>query len=165
MIIWVDADACPGVIKEIIYKTAERMKIMAIFVANQPLKLPHSNYIDFILVDAGFDVADNEIIRQLNATDVVITADIPLAAAVVDKGGIALNPRGEIYSDANIKTRLGMRNLMDTLRADGIETKGPPPLNDKAKQLFANSLDRTLVKLQKQQRFAELLSRTSKSHN
>ena len=162
MIIWVDADACPGVIKEVIYKTAERMKIKAVFVANQKLRLPQSEFIDSIVVGAGFDVADNEIVERLSTEDLVVTADIPLASAVVDKGAVGLNPRGEVYSDANIKTRLGMRNLMDTLRADGIETKGPPPLNDKAKQEFANSLDRTLVQMEKKKRFAAILKNAKK---
>jgi uncharacterized protein YaiI (UPF0178 family) len=162
MIIWVDADACPGIIKEIIYKTAERMKIKAIFVANQKLRLPQSEFIDSIVVDAGFDVADNEIVERLSIEDLVITADIPLASAVVDKGAVGINPRGEVYSDANIKTRLGMRNLMDTLRADGIETKGPPPLTNKAKQEFANSLDRTLVQMKKKKRFADILKNKKK---
>lgn len=122
MTIWVDADACPNVIKEILYRAAERMQLPLILVANQALRVPPSRFIRTLRVAAGFDVADNEIVRQCEAGDLVITADIPLAAEVLEKGAAALNPRGERYSDATIRERLTMRDFMDTLRASGVQT-------------------------------------------
>lgn len=122
MTIWVDADACPNVIKEILYRAAERMQLPLILVANQALRVPPSRFIRTLRVAAGFDVADNEIVRQCEAGDLVITADIPLAAEVLEKGAAALNPRGERYSDATIRERLTMRDFMDTLRARGGQT-------------------------------------------
>ncbi|VEA38677.1 putative YaiI/YqxD family protein [Salmonella enterica subsp. enterica] len=122
MTIWVDADACPNVIKEILYRAAERMQLPLILVANQALRVPPSRFIRTLRVGAGFDVADNEIVRQCEAGDLVITADIPLAAEVLEKGAAALNPRGERYSDATIRERLTMRDFMDTLRASGVQT-------------------------------------------
>lgn len=124
MTIWVDADACPNVIKEILYRAAERMQLPLILVANQALRVPPSRFIRTLRVAAGFDVADNEIVRQCEAGDLVITADIPLAAEVLEKGAAALNPRGERYSDATIRERLTMCDFMDTLRASGVQTGG-----------------------------------------
>lgn len=122
MTIWVDADACPNVIKEILYRAAERMQLPLVLVANQSLRVPPSRFIRTLRVAAGFDVADNEIVRQCEAGDLVITADIPLAAEAIEKGAAALNPRGERYTPATIRERLTMRDFMDTLRASGIQT-------------------------------------------
>ncbi len=145
MKIWVDADACPGVIKEILFRAAERRQIITTLVANQSLATPPSPYIQMLQVPAGFDVADNEIVKRLAAGDLVITADIPLAAEVIEKGGKALNPRGELYTTDNIKARLNMRDFMDTLRSSGVNTGGPPPLGQSGRQHFANNLDRLLT--------------------
>lgn len=124
MTIWVDADACPNVIKEILYRAAERMQVPLVLVANQSLRVPPSRFIRTLRVAAGFDVADNEIVRQCEPGDLVITADIPLASEVIEKGAAALNPRGERYTTATIRERLTMRDFMDTLRASGIQTGG-----------------------------------------
>lgn len=145
MQIWVDADACPRVIKEILYRAAERARKPLILVANQPLQIPPSKYVRSIHVGAGFDVADNEIVRLLQPGDLVVTADIPLAAEVVEKGGHALNPRGELYTEDNIRERLAMRDLLDQLRGSGIETGGPPAFSKGDRQAFANQLDRLLT--------------------
>ncbi len=145
MDIWIDADACPVVIKELLYKIAERTKILVTLVANRPLKIPKSEFIKLLIVAPGFDIADNEIVKQMKADDLVITADIPLAADVIDKNGLALNPRGEFYTKDNIKSRLYVRDLMETMRASGIETKGPPPMNQRDKHLFANTIDKLLT--------------------
>ncbi len=145
MKIWVDADACPAVIKDILFRAAERTGLELTLVANHPLRTPPSPLINFVQVPSGFDVADNEIVNQLNAGDLVITGDIPLAAEVIEKGGYALNPRGEMYSADNIKERLTMRDFMETLRATGIDTGGPPPLSQSDRQSFANHLDRLLT--------------------
>ncbi|HDJ86178.1 MAG TPA: YaiI/YqxD family protein, partial [Chromatiales bacterium] len=126
MKIWVDADACPVVIKDILFRAAERTGVQMTLVANQPLRIPPSRYIKLLQVPSGFDVADNEIVKRLGVGDLVITGDIPLAAEVIEKGGHALNPRGELYSVDNIRARLNMRDFMDTLRASGIDTGGPP---------------------------------------
>ena len=142
MAIWVDADACPTVIKEILYRAAERTQTHITFVANQALRVPQSPWLHTLRVAAGFDVADNEIVRRSNQGDLVITADIPLAAEVLEKGADALNPRGERYSPATIRERLTMRDFMDTMRASGVATGGPPALNQKDRQLFANELDK-----------------------
>jgi hypothetical protein len=144
--IWVDADACPKVIKEILYRAAERVKIPLILVANQPLQVPGSRYIRSMQVAQGFDVADNHIVEQIDAGDLVITADIPLAAEVIDKGGKALNPRGELYTEDNIRQRLSMRDFMETLRGSGVDTGGPSALSHSDRQAFANQLDRLLSK-------------------
>lgn len=144
MKIWVDADACPTVIKTILYRAAERKKMLLILVANQLLRIPISPWISVIRVPAGFDVADNEIVQQCEPDDLVITADIPLAAEVLEKGAAALNPRGELYSPDTIKQRLVMRDFMDTLRASGVQSAGPAALNQKDRQNFANALDRWL---------------------
>jgi uncharacterized protein YaiI (UPF0178 family) len=142
--IWVDADACPKVIKEILYRAAERTGVAMTLVANQPLVVPRLNNIRAVRVGAGFDVADNEIVRRLAVGDLVITADIPLAAEVIAKGGHALNPRGELYTTATIRARLSMRDFMDSLRAAGVETGGPAAFSQADRQAFANQLDRFL---------------------
>ena len=144
--IWVDADACPKVIKEILYRASERTGVPLILVANQPLWTPESEYITTILVPAGFDVADDRIANELHAGDLVITADIPLAAEVIDRGGHALNPRGEFYTVDNIRERLSMRNFMDDLRSTGVITGGPSSLNPSDRQEFANRLDQFLTR-------------------
>jgi uncharacterized protein len=147
MQIWVDADACPGVIKEILFRAAERQKLPLILVANQLIRHPPSQWIRAVQVPKGFDVADNHIVDSANVGDLVITADIPLAAAVIDKGAHALNPRGELYSKENIRQLLDMRNFMDTLRSSGVETGGPPAFGQADRQSFANQLDRFLAKV------------------
>ena len=146
MQIWVDADACPVVIKEIIFRAAERLQISTILVANQMLRTPPSRFIRAIQVASGFDVADAHIVEQLAAGDLVITADIPLASLVIGRGAHALNPRGELYTTANIQERLTMRNFMEKLRGAGVETGGPAAFSQADRQAFANSLDRFLVK-------------------
>ncbi|UCV04869.1 YaiI/YqxD family protein [Dechloromonas denitrificans] len=146
MQIWVDADACPGVIKEIIFRAAERLKIPTILVANQMLRTPPSRYIRAIQVPSGFDVADRHIVDQLAPGDLVVTADIPLASGVIARGAHALNPRGELYTTANIQERLTMRNFMEELRSAGIETGGPAALGQADRQAFGNALDRFLAK-------------------
>jgi uncharacterized protein YaiI (UPF0178 family) len=145
MQIWVDADACPNVIKEIIFRAANRTKTATVLVSNQPLRMPPSLYIKSRVVPAGFDVADNKIVELMEPLDLVITADIPLAAAVVEKGGTALNPRGEIYSENNIKERLSVRNFADGLRSSGVITGGPAKFGKREIQAFANSLDQFLT--------------------
>ena len=145
MKIWVDADACPVVIKEILFRAAERKGVELTLVANQPLSVPRSRVIKTLQVPAGFDVADNEIVKRLSAGDLVITADIPLAAEVIEHGGHALNPRGERYSPETIRERLNMRDFMDTMRASGINTGGPPALSQGDRQAFANELDKFLA--------------------
>lgn len=147
MQIWVDADACPNVIKDVLFRAAERSKITVTLVANQPLKVPPSPYIRTLQVAVGFDVADNEIVKRVENGDLVITADIPLAAEVLGKHGIALNPRGELYTAATIRERLTMRDFMDTMRASGIQTAGPNTLNQRDRQLFANELDKWLQRV------------------
>lgn len=146
MRIWVDADACPRVIKDILYRAAERARKTLVLVANKPLRIPPSPYIQTVLVGAGFDVADKEIVRRLEAGDLVVTADIPLAAEALAKGGHALNPRGELYHEDNIRERLVMRDLLDELRGSGIETGGPAAFSAGDRQAFANQLDRFLTK-------------------
>jgi uncharacterized protein YaiI (UPF0178 family) len=149
MQIWVDADACPKVVKEILYRVAERAKVQVILVANQSLITPKSAFIKSIRVAAGFDVADNYIVQEIKENDLLITADIPLAAEVIEKGGHALNPRGELYSTETIKQKLVMRDLMDQLRGSGEMTGGPPPLNQRDRREFANQLDRFVAKWNK----------------
>lgn len=145
MQIWVDADACPKVIKEILFRAAHRTQTMVILVSNQPLITPPSPFITKQLVTAGFDVADNKIVQSLKFGDLVITADIPLADAVISKGGRALNPRGELYSEGNIKQCLSMRNFSHELRSSGVITGGPPKISKKEVQNFANALDKLLL--------------------
>lgn len=146
MTIWIDADACPVTVKEILFRAAERKQIPLILVANQFIPVPPSRVIRSIQVASGFDVADNEIVRQVAANDLVVTSDIPLAAEVIDKGALALSPRGELFTKENIKGRLNMRDFMDTMRASGMEGGGPPPLTQADRQKFANHLDRWLAK-------------------
>lgn len=146
MQILVDADACPNIIKEILFRVALRTKIQLTLVANQTLRTPPSPYIRSVQVPQGFDVADNSIAQQVECGDLVITADIPLAAQVLARGGHALNPRGEFYSRENIEERLTMRNFMDGLRSSGVQTGGPPTLSHSDRQAFANQLDRFLAK-------------------
>ncbi len=141
MKIWVDADACPAVIKDILYKAAERTCVQLTLVANRPLKVPPSAQIDFIQVSSGPDVADSRIVADLTAGDLVITGDIPLAARVIENGGHALNPRGTFYSTENIKEQLASRDFMENLRDSGIETGGPSALTPRHRQSFANRLD------------------------
>jgi len=143
--IWVDADACPGVIKDILFRAADRAGIQLILVANQALSLPGSRFIRSVRVSGGFDVADNYIVQQCEAGDLVITADIPLAAEIVEKDCLALNPRGEMYTAENVRQRLNMRDFMDTLRGSGLATGGPPPISQRERQAFANQLDRFLA--------------------
>lgn len=146
MQIWVDADACPGVIKEILFRAAERRQVAVALIANQTIRHPPSQWIRAVQVLKGFDVADNHIVASSNAGDLVITADIPLAAAVIEKGAHALNPRGELYSRENIRQLLDMRNFMDTLRSSGVETGGPAAFSQADRQNFANQLDRFLAR-------------------
>ncbi len=146
MRIWVDADACPNVIKDILFRAAQRRGFDLILVANQALRTPPGANIRSVQVQAGFDVADNHIAQALSAGDLVITADIPLAAEVIAKGGHALNPRGEFYTPDSIKERLAMRNLMTELRDSGMQTGGPASLGQRDRQAFANGLDRFLAR-------------------
>ncbi|MCH7679019.1 YaiI/YqxD family protein [candidate division KSB1 bacterium] len=146
MKIWVDADACPVAIKNILYRAAKRTGVQLTLVANRPLRIPSSPGIKMIQVASGFDVADNEIVKRLGIGDLVITSDIPLAAEVIEKGGYALNPRGELYSADNIRALLNMRDFMDTLRASGIDTGGPPELSQSDRKSFADHLDKLLTK-------------------
>ena len=146
MKIWVDADACPVVIKEILFKAAERTGVQLTLVANQAVRVPPSRFISAIQVASGFDVADDEIVRRLESGDLVITGDIPLAADVIEKGGQALSPRGEPFTTENIKARLNIRDFMDTMRGSGIDTGGPAPLNQADRKSFADHLDRILAK-------------------
>lgn len=147
MQIWVDADACPSVIKDILYRAAERKQLLLTLVANQLLRTPPSKYIKSLKVGAGFDVADNEIVRLCQAGDLVITADIPLAAEVIAKGGFVLTPHGERLTQDNIGERLNLRDFMDTLRSSGTQTGGPPPLHQRDRMAFANALDKMLASL------------------
>ena len=146
MQVWVDADACPGEIKQLLFRAATRRKVHVTLVANQPLHVPKSEYIDSVVVRAGLNVADRHIAEQVEPGDLVVTADIPLAANVVAQGAQALNPRGELYTDSNIGERLAVRNMLDDLRGGGQITGGPPNFNDKDKQAFANQFDRWLTK-------------------
>lgn len=147
MQIWVDADASPGVIKEIIFRAAERRQIQTTLVANQMLRTPPSKFIRAIQVPSGFDVADAHIVEQVQPGDLVITADIPLASLVIGRGGHALNPRGEMYTTANIRERLAMRNFMEELRSAGVDTGGPAAFGQADRQAFANQLDRFLARI------------------
>jgi uncharacterized protein len=144
--IWVDADACPGVIKEILFKAAQRTGVALTLIANQPLHLPRIPSVRQVQVSPGFDVADAEIVRRAAAGDLVITADIPLAAEVIAKGARALNPRGELYSADTIRGVLGMRDFMDTMRASGNVGGGPPPLSQANRNAFAGHLDTWLAR-------------------
>ncbi len=143
--IWVDADACPRVVRDILCRAAQRTGIALTFVANQSVPVPANTNITAIQVPSGFDIADNEIVRRAAAGDLVITGDIPLAAEVMEKGASALSPRGELFTDNTIRQRLNMRDFMDTLRASGVQSGGPPPLGQRERQQFANALDRYLA--------------------
>lgn len=145
MNIWVDADACPGVIKEILYRAAVRVKVPLTLVANRWLQTPPSPWIKSLQVAGGFDVADREIVERMSAGDLVITADIPLAAQVVEGGGLAINPRGELYSSANIGEHLARRNFLDEMRSSGLVTGGPAPFSTSDQKEFARQLDRLLA--------------------
>ena len=146
MKIWVDADACPIVIKDIIIRAANRKKITTTFVANHFIKLPNSPYLSAIQVAQGFDVADNEIVKRIEAGDLLISSDIPLASEVLDKGAYVITPRGERYTEDNIKARLNIRDFMETLRSSGIQSGGQPTYSHTDRQQFANQLDRILAK-------------------
>ncbi|MDX1608584.1 MAG: YaiI/YqxD family protein [Halofilum sp. (in: g-proteobacteria)] len=146
MRIWVDADACPGTVREILFRAAQRTGIELTLVANQPVRTPPSRLIRSLQVPAGFDAADDEIVRRVEAGDLVITADIPLAAAVIERDGHALSPRGERYTPDTIRDRLNMRDFMDTLRGSGIDTGGPPALDQRDRKAFADQLDRLLAR-------------------
>lgn len=144
MKIWVDADACPVVIKEILFKAAQRTRTPMTLVANHFMRVPNIKWITLLQVESGFDVADNEIVNRLQAGDLVITSDIPLAAEVIDNNGHALNPRGTFYTTDNVKQHLNMRDFMDTLRGSGIDTGGPSGMSTNERREFANQLDRFL---------------------
>jgi hypothetical protein len=146
MKIWVDADACPAVIREILFRAAARTGVMLTLVANQPIRVPGSANIRMLQVAAGYDIADNEIVKRLAPGDLVITSDIPLAAEAIAKGGIALSPRGELYTRENIGARLNMRDFLESMRASGVDTGGPPALNRGDRKMFADRLDRYLSK-------------------
>jgi uncharacterized protein YaiI (UPF0178 family) len=147
MRIWVDADACPVVVKEILFRAADRTGVELTLVANQPLSTPPSSNIKAVQVPRGFDVADDEIVKRVSEGDLVITSDIPLAAEIIDKGGHALSPRGEMFTPENIRARLNMRDFLDTMRASGVQTDGgPATFSQRDKQAFANNLDRFLTK-------------------
>jgi uncharacterized protein YaiI (UPF0178 family) len=149
MQIWVDADACPGVIKDILFRVAERLQLNVTLVANQLIPVPGSRFIRALQVPAGADVADAEIVERLAPGDLVVTGDIPLAALVLDKGGFALNPRGEFYTRDNIAQQLTMRAFMEELRSGGVDTGGPAPFGNGDRQSFANALDRHLARYAK----------------
>ena len=146
MKIWVDADACPVAIKDILFRAAERTRVELTLVANRSVRIPPSRHIKMLQVTSGFDVADNEIVKRLGVGDLVITGDIPLAAEVIEKGGLALNPRGEVYSADSIRGRLNMRDFLDNLRASGVDTGGPPALSQSDRNSFANELNKLLTK-------------------
>ena len=146
MQIWVDADACPGAIKDILFRAADRAHVQVTLVANQPLRVPASPHVRLMQVPPGFDGSDKRIVELLAPEDLVITADIPLAAAAIDKGAHALNPRGELYTKDNIRERLSIRNFMDELRGSGVATGGPAALSQRDRQAFANNLDSFLAK-------------------
>lgn len=146
MQIWIDADACPVAVKELLFRAATRRKVRVTLVANQPMRVPPSEYIDTVLVGAGLNVADQKIVELAQPGDLVITADIPLAAEVVAEGAQALNPRGELYTEENVGQRLADRNLLDELRGSTELTGGPAGYNDKDRQNFANQFDRWLTK-------------------
>ena len=145
--IWIDADACPAAIKDVVFRTSNRLQLEVVLVANQSMHIPDSKLITSLTVRDGADIADNVIVEKMSRGDVVITGDIPLAARVVENEGIAIGTRGELYDEASVKSRLASRNLMEQLRSAGMETRGPKPLNQKDVQAFANQMDRLLTKL------------------
>jgi uncharacterized protein YaiI (UPF0178 family) len=144
MKIWVDADACPVVIKEVLFRAANRAQIHTTLVANHAMRTPNSKWIHFQHVESGFDVADNKIVQQIEAGDLLISSDIPLASEAINKGAQVLSPRGELYTQTNIKARLNMRNFMEELRNSGVETGGPKAMSQGDRQTFANHLDRLI---------------------
>lgn len=146
MHIWVDGDACPVAIKELLFKAAVRVKILVTVVANERLRVPVSEFIQIVVVGSGANVADKQIVELVEAGDLVVTGDVPLAAHVVQKGGIALDPRGELFTEENMGERITMRNLIDEMRGNDLVSGGPPPFSTKDKQAFANQLDRLLTK-------------------
>jgi uncharacterized protein YaiI (UPF0178 family) len=146
MQIWVDADACPVVIRDILCRAAERTGVLMTFVANKPVRLPTAENIRFMQVAQGFNAADERIVEVMGSGDLVITADVPLAAGAIEKGGLALNPRGELYTSENVRERLSVRNFLDELRGSGVNTGGPPALSQRERQAFANQLDRLLTR-------------------
>ncbi|ALQ49933.1 YaiI/YqxD family protein [Nitrosomonas ureae] len=145
MKIWIDADACPAAIKEILFRAAERTRRQLILIANHPVYIPPSPFIRMQQVESGFDVADNEIVKGLESGDLVITSDIPLAAEVIKKDGLVLTPRGELYTRENIGARLSMRDFMEALRNSGVDTGGQSALSQNDRKYFANQLDKLLV--------------------
>ena len=147
--LWIDADACPKAIKDILFRVADRRRIQTTLVANQSIGIPASEYVQRVTVRDGADVADNAIVELMQSGDVVVTGDIPLAARVVEKNGFAISPRGDLYDDKSVHERLATRNLMEQFRSAGVETSGPKPLNPKDVQAFANQLDRLLTRLLK----------------
>lgn len=149
MEIWVDADACPVVIKEILFRAAERTKTKTTFVSNHNIKTPASKFITRLRVMSGFDVADNEIVKRLNKGDLVVTSDIPLADEVLTNGGCALSPRGELFTKETIKAKLNMRDFMETLRSSGVQTGGPSSLSQSDRKAFADQLDIWLLNKQR----------------
>ena len=146
MHIWVDADACPVAIRDILFKASQRTSVPLTLVANHYLNTPPTPWITSLVVQSGFDVADDEIVKRVASGDLVITSDIPLADEIITQGAVALSPRGELHTKENIKSRLNMRDFMDTMRASGVQSGGPPPLSQQDKQAFANHLDRILAK-------------------
>lgn len=146
MKIWVDADACPNPIKDILFRAAQRTGVHLTLVANHQVQIPRSPHISFVQVRSGFDVADNEIVNRLDAGDLVVTGDIPLAAEIIENGGRVLGPRGELYTPDNIKARLTMRDLMESLRSSGVDTGGQAALNQADRKSFANHLDQILTR-------------------
>jgi uncharacterized protein YaiI (UPF0178 family) len=145
MHIWVDGDACPAVVKEILFRAAERTETSLTLVANKLLRVPPSKYVRALQVAHGFDVADNHIVEQVQPGDLVVSADVPLVAQVIAKGGVALNPRGTLYTADNVKEHLSMRNFMEEMRSAGLEGSGPPPFSQADRQAFANRLDQLLA--------------------
>lgn len=150
MKIWVDADACPVAVKEILFRASERTGIAITLVANQPMRVPALKQVTALQVSHGFDEADNEIVRRITAGDLVITSDIPLAAEIIEKDAHALSPRGEMFTKDNIAARLNVRDFMETMRASGVDTGGPNAYNQADKQAFANELDRFITKFHSQ---------------
>ncbi len=146
MRIWVDADACPQVIKEILYRAADRVQVLTTLVANSALRIPPSDFIRTVRVSQGSDVADHRIVQEVEPGDLVVTADMPLAAAVIARGAHALDPRGELYSEDNVRERLAIRNLMQDLRATGTLIDGPAPFGPRERRLFADHLDHLLTR-------------------
>lgn len=152
MKIWVDADACPNAVKAVVFRAAERLQVHTTLVANQPIRTPPSRVIESLQVPAGFDAADNAIVARVAPGDLVITADVPLAAEIVEKGGAALNPRGTMYTPENVRDHLQRRDMMDALRDLGAVSGGPEALGPKDVQHFANALDRYLARNHRRRR-------------